>query len=295
MSDLPTLYANGAAIEAERRGAGLGLYATTDAESVNNPVAYVPAARLREVEAALAAMTAERDALRERVERAEKERDNVIECNEAMRAPMRRLRESVGDFGSGESVVVDKVLAAKAAAEAKCAALEAACRATVEEEGAAGDAFSRLKYAARLCASALRGGTAALDAVREADQKRIAALQALTQTVAMSAVNACADAIRQAFVDQYVRGEIPHTETGLAETGERAAYIVRTAGMREVLVEREDDGTTALSAHTSAAVAAREAEIRKRVESLPVQRISVNYQDGDYLLRADVLAAIGGK
>jgi len=36
-------------------------------------------------------------------------------------------------------------------------------------------------------------------------------------------------------------------------------------------------------------------KIAEEVESLPVQRISVNYQDGDYLERADVLAAIGGK
>lgn len=39
----------------------------------------------------------------------------VTECNKAMREPMRKLREAVGDFGSSESVVVDKVLARVAA------------------------------------------------------------------------------------------------------------------------------------------------------------------------------------
>jgi len=34
----------------------------------------------------------------------------VTECNEAMRAPMKRLRDAVNDYGSGEGVVVGKVL-----------------------------------------------------------------------------------------------------------------------------------------------------------------------------------------
>ena len=55
------------------------------------------------------------------------------------------------------------------------------------------------------------------------------------------------------------------------------------------------DAALAAKAASEARVAALLDEAAKRVESLPVQRISVNYQDGDYLERADVLAAIGGK
>lgn len=75
-----------------------------------------------------AAWGRENDALRADLAR-------VTECNEAMRAPMKRLRDAVNDYGSGEGTVVDKVLSDLAAARRDVEALRGVAAARCDGKG----------------------------------------------------------------------------------------------------------------------------------------------------------------
>lgn len=129
--------------------------ATKGASYSAEVVEYVPASELDALRAEVEALRRERDAARDeanhrtreveltagvqarltaRAEKAERERDRVADFNEAMREPMRKIREAVGDFGSGETVVVEKLIAAKDAAVAHAAALEAALTSLASRE-----------------------------------------------------------------------------------------------------------------------------------------------------------------
>lgn len=69
----------------------------------------------------------ERDALRTRLAEVERERDNLRACNEAMREPMRLLRELASMPAEGESAVVERVVAMFRAATCTCEALARRC------------------------------------------------------------------------------------------------------------------------------------------------------------------------
>lgn len=65
-----------------------------------------------------------------------------VEAAEREREPMRKIREAVGDFGSGETVVVEKLIAAKDAAVARVASLEVALN---EAEDGLAEAFDAVQ------------------------------------------------------------------------------------------------------------------------------------------------------
>lgn len=138
-----------------------------------------------------------------------------------------------------------------------------------------------------------KANAALREQVASAERWRAAAIQAT------AAANERADKAERERDEAQLTGRIANQHLGDLMR-ERAEVARLVAYNKDIITESsrfaaERDAGLAAKAASEARVAALLDEAAKRVESLPVQRISVNYQDGDYLLRADVLAAIGGK